>query len=358
MEEKNQPILNNKILKKKHFWMIMSAVFVILVIGLGMYTYKVIADYNIPKELKDNNQNQDQVLENMARRSIDGVYVEKGRENIYPLAIMMDNHPDARPSSSLAKANLVIEAEAEGRITRLLAIFASDDDLGEIGPVRSARPYYMDWAREFSALYVHVGGSPEALARMAKESFLHINEFYQGEYFWRASKRLSPHNVYTSSEKLREYLKSKDLYEGKFFAWNFKDDIDLNSRPETNEIRINYKLNSYMVDWKYKKENNDYIRYAAGEEYRDESGEIVKAKNIIIQKIKTEEIDEELRLRMETIGEGDAIICLDGECQEGKWKKASASSRTRFYSNNDNEIEFNAGTTWIEVIRPEYEIEY
>jgi len=358
MEEKNQPILINKILKKKHFWMIMSVVFVVVVVALGVYTYKVIYNYNIPEEAKDDNQVQNQISENMARRNIDGVYVEKGKENIYPLAIMMDNHPDARPLSSVSKANLVIEAEAEGRITRFLAIFASDDDLSEIGPVRSARPYYIDWAREFSAMYVHVGGSPEALARMAKESFLHINEFYEGEYFWRASKRLSPHNVYTSSKNLREYLKSKDLNEGKFFSWNFKDDIDLSSRPEISEIKINYKLSSYIVDWKYDKENNDYIRYVAGEEYRDESGENIKAKNVIIQKIKAEEIDEDLRLRMETIGEGEAVICLDGECKDGKWKKTSASSRTRFYNNEDNEIEFNAGTTWIEVIRPEYEVEY
>lgn len=358
MEEENKPILENKILKKKHFWMIMSAIFVVLVIGLGVYTYKVISDYNISKGQGEEKQEKDRSLENMARRSIDGVYVEQGKENIYPLAIMIDNHTDARPASGLSKANLVIEAEAEGRITRFLAIFASDEDLNEIGPVRSARPYYMDWAREFSALYVHVGGSPEALTRMAKESFLHINEFYNGKYFWRASKRLSPHNVYTSTENLREFLDSKDLEEGKFFSWKFKDDTREDERPEEGEIKIDYQLDSYKVIWKYSKENNDYVRYEGGEEYKDESGEDIRAKNIIIQKIAAEEIDEELRLRMETIGEGDAIVCLDGECQEGKWKKSSAGSRTRFYDQNDNEIEFNAGITWIEVVRPEYEVEY
>ena len=286
MEEDNQTIPDNKFLKKKHLWMTLSVLFVIIALALVFVAYKVISGYiEKSKGLQVNQtQNNTQNKENVTRRAIDGVYVEKGKENLYPLAVMMDNHPDARPISALAQANLVIEAEAEGRITRFLAIFASSDVLGEIGPVRSARPYYMDWAREFSALYVHVGGSPEALARMAKESFLHINEFYQGEYFWRATKRLSPHNVYTSMENLKDYLETKELTAGKFFSWNFKDDKILDSRPEESEIKINYKLDDYVVEWKYDRENNDYVRYVAGEEYKDESGKNIKAKNIIIQK--------------------------------------------------------------------------
>ena len=142
MEEDNQTIPDNKFLKKKHLWMTLSVLFVIIALALVFVAYKVISGYiEKSKGLQVNQtQNNTQNKENVTRRAIDGVYVEKGKENLYPLAVMMDNHPDARPISALAQANLVIEAEAEGRITRFLAIFASSDVLGEIGPVRSARP--------------------------------------------------------------------------------------------------------------------------------------------------------------------------------------------------------------------------
>jgi hypothetical protein len=98
---------------------------------------------------------------------------------------MIDNSVFARPPSALSRAGLVYEAEVEGNATRLMAIFSSGKDLNEIGPVRSARPYFIEWAKEFGAPYVHCGGSPEALAILAKGGIIDINEFYGGAYFWR-----------------------------------------------------------------------------------------------------------------------------------------------------------------------------
>lgn len=344
--------------RKIHFWIILCTIFFILSAVLFFVGYKIMTVSQqdtaspvgkITEEIKK------EVDKDLVSRFIDGVYVKKGIENIYPVAVMIDNHVDARPPLGLSRANLVYEAEAEGGITRYLAIFASGEEINGIGPVRSARPYFVDWASEFSALYTHVGGSPEALAKMTKEDIFHINEFYQGEYFWRGDDKIMPHNVYTSTNNLYKYLEKKDKKEGAYFSWVYKDEAPLENRGEDSSIRINFLLDSYKVEWKYSKAENNYTRYLAGIPHEDMSGEVVKTKNILIEYIEAEVIDNAMRLKMDVTGSGRALVCFDGKCNEGDWKKSNKTARTRFYI-NDQEVEFNRGTTWIEVVRPEREV--
>lgn len=306
-----------------------------------------------------------------ARRKLDGVYVEAGKDNLFPAAVIIENLAEARPQSGLSQASLVYEAEAEGNITRFLAVFGDVGDIKEIGPVRSARPYFIDWSSELSALFVHCGGSPEALAKIYKENILDLNEFYQGEFFWRDKTKESPHNVFISGENIKKYLDSKGMDQEDFFGWKFKNDALSEGRPSEGEITINFLLPEYVVKWKYNKETNSYFRYNGGNIHKDREGGEIKAKNIIIQYVKAEVIDELLRLRMKHIGEGKAVICLNGKCEEGEWRKDSATARTRFYKLikppldkggvggfPGDEFQFNAGATWVEVVKPEYKVDY
>ena len=252
------------------------------------------------------------------RRKLDGVYVEASKDNLFPVAVIIENLVEARPQSGLSRASLVFEAEAEGYITRFLAIFADVGDVKEIGPVRSARPYFIDWSSELAALFVHVGGSPEALAKIYKENILDLNEFYQGEFFWRDKIKEPPHNVFISGENIKEYLDSKGMDEGNFFGWKFKDDAPSEQRPPEGEITVNFLLPEHIVKWKHNKDANDYLRYTGGDIHKDREGREIKAKNVIIEYVKAEVIDELLRLRMEHIGEGKVIICLDGNIPSRK----------------------------------------
>ena len=362
----------NKITRK--FWIIIGIIFIILSIVLGFIAYYFAAEFypaifGKPNIVKLGFKTQlNNVCPDCVRRSIDGVYVEKGKENPYPIAIIIENHIDARPPSGLAQASLVFEAEAEGGITRFLAIFAKGQNLEEIGPVRSVRPYFVDWAREFSAVLVHCGGSPSSLVKIVQDNVFSLNEFYNSGYYWRSEKRPGPHNVYTSTENLEKYLNSKGLKEGKYLSWQFKDDTSPpaplieqergDSENNKSKITINFKPPDYVVEWIYDRENNDYIRYLTGQRHKDIDGEEIRVKNVVIAIIDAEVIDDELRLKMDHIGEGKAAVCLDGQCREGKWRKKTGSSRTRFYNEAGEEFEFNAGTTWIEVVRPETEVEH
>ena len=291
------------------------------------------------------------------QRLIDGVEVAAGMENLFPTAVMIDNQSEARPQFGLASANLVYEAEAEGGITRYLAVFANKEDISKIGPVRSARPYFADWVRELSALYVHVGGSPEALNKITTDHIFDLDQFYNSKYFTRDQSKQAPHNVYTSNDNLNQYLKSKNYTAGTFFPWKFKEETALKDRPAAATIKIGFRSPEFAVRWEYDKVSNSYIRYLADQKHLD-GGREIKAKNIVIQYSKVANIDSEKRLELETVGTDRAILCTDGVCQEGAWKKDKKQTRTRFYKSDGTEFEFNSGPTWVEVALVGYDIKY
>ncbi|NCO79819.1 hypothetical protein CO116_00980 [Candidatus Falkowbacteria bacterium CG_4_9_14_3_um_filter_38_19] len=341
---------------KKRF--ILGSVFILLLIIFTIFIIYLISYRSEIVILNQANPTNPECLPvaaggNCVRRLLDGVYVELGKENFQPLAVMIENHPDARPPAGLARANLVYEAEAEAGITRFLAVYASGEKIAQIGPVRSARSYFVDWVKELSALLIHCGGSPDALAKIVKDRVFDLNEFYNGNYFWRDKDRLAPHNIYTSSQKLGQYLKENKASQGNFFSWQFKDDLPLEERPLATEINIFYKAPDFLVKWEYNRPSNRYQRYLAGKIHADQDGQVITAKNVVIKYVSAAVVDKDLRLKMETTGSGKAIICLDGSCQTGSWRKQTDSSRSYFYNDQMEEIKFNAGPTWIEVVRPE-----
>lgn len=299
--------------------------------------------------VSENEVDKDELCSDCVRRKIDGIWVKPGEEDVYPIALMIDNQIDARPSFGLSKANVVYEAEAEGQITRYLAVYASNDDISQIGPVRSARPYYVDWAEEYNALYCHCGGSPQALAKLVKDKVNSLNEFYNSGYYWRTNERIAPHNILTSIAKLNGYLEKKGLTEATYVSWKFKEDEPVADEERNFSISIAY-MPGYDVEWKYNVDVNDYSRYLSKSIHVDDDGSEIRAKNIIIQEVNSEVIDEALRLKIDTIGAGKASVCLDGHCQTGSWEKKDANSRTLFYYDSGEEVELNAGYIWVEVV--------
>jgi hypothetical protein len=292
------------------------------------------------------------------RRLLDGVYASPEEENLPPVAVMIDNHSDASPQAGLEKASLVYEAEVEGGYTRFMAVFATVEKIAQIGPVRSARPYFVDWAQEIGAVYAHCGGSPEALVAIEQRGLADLNEMYNGQYFWRPGDRSAPHNIFTSSDNLNKFLENKKISNDGYPFWQFKNDTPVSSSSVDRDIVVNYKSPGLKAVWVYNKADNDYIRYSGGQPFFSAGGNLVSAKNIVIQFVPAKVIDDKLRLKMSHIGSGSAIICLDGLCREGDWSKSSASSRTKFSYKEAEEVSFNAGQTWIEVVRPELKVDF
>lgn len=287
--------------------------------------------------------------------------IREGEVNPFILAAVIDNHPDARPSFGLSSAEIVYDIPAEGGIDRYLALFAIDEEKEgmEIGPIRSARPYFLDIAKEYEALLLHCGGSPEALARISKEGLLSLNEFYNSVYYRRYPGYLAPHNILANFDYIEEYTVNRNLEKSVFSPWKFKNENNFNSDEAVYEIKVSNGQRQYDVVWNYDTDSDLYLRSLAGKKQIDNGGQEISASNLVFQFVDTEVLDSALRLKIETVGRGDATVCIDGSCIEGYWKKDDLDSRTKYYSNNDEEVVFNSGQTWIHFIDPsETELSY
>jgi len=282
---------------------------------------------------------------------LDGLEVSSSIQvNPRVIGVMIDNHPDARPQSGLLEAKVIYESPVEGRITRYFALFASDQTVNEIGPVRSARPYFVDWLREYGGLYMHCGGSPDALVQIKSQKVFDLNEMYNGDYFWRDNSRSAPHNLYTSSELWNKFLSNKNSSE--FTAgWKFGD-LDQTKAESVKNVAIEYSP-SYSVGWKYLADSGRYER-SINDRVQKEGQASLLADSIIIQYVKSKVVDSYGRLEIDTSSQGDARLLRDGLMWRGSWKKENG--RTRFYDLSGQEMFLKPGKIWVQIVPKEINI--
>jgi hypothetical protein len=287
---------------------------------------------------------------------------------VWPLAVMVENHPDARPQTGLDRANVVYEALAEGGISRFMAIymrtpgFDGSAEAEVIGPVRSTRHYFVYTAAEYNATLVHVGASPIGYAALGATGIRNVNESWGDPGIWRSSRRYSPHNAYTSTEDAFQAADSKGA--GGPGTWGplvFKDPSFPAQAPAATSIRIRYPpLGWYDVAYTWDPVTNSYPRIMDGIRHRDGlTGQQLAARNVVVQVVPDAVIDREGRLDLAQTGEGKAYYFLDGTVMQGTWTKADFGSRTFFWDTAGNLVRLNAiGTTWIQLVPPEAVITY
>jgi hypothetical protein len=289
------------------------------------------------------------VIGKQVARRLDGVMVPPGDEAFPARAVMIENHPDARPVSGLASASVVIEAPVEGGITRFMALYDATTTLDEVGPVRSARPYFVDWANGFKASYFHVGGSQDALNLISSLSnFVDVNEFANGNYFWRDNRRAAPHNVYTDKERMDSILVRKQATGTRSVeAWHFIDAASSTDYGDTLNIRVPYG-GSFNVMWKFDTETGKYTRHQGVPAQKDRDGSEITADNVIVIKTDQQVLDAIGRLKIRTTGSGDAFAYRDGKKFILRWRRM-AGEAIRFEGTDGAEFLLNRGKTWIQV---------
>lgn len=291
--------------------------------------------------------------------SLDGQMYNEDVSNRHPVAVMIENHPDARPQSGLDKAKIVYEAIAEGGITRFMAIFGPES-ASKVGPVRSARTYYLDWALEYDAFYAHVGGNIDALDLIPQIKIKDLDQFRYGtEAYWRVPQtgKATEHTMYTDTDKLWNIASdNKWSITSSFDSYAFKTDSPEAQRPESQDVSINFSTATYEVTWKYNKKDNLYYREMAGVAHKDAvSGNQLTAKNVLIEEVQRTPVVTRINesgWSMDTVGEGKAKVLMDGKLIEGKWKKTSRTARTNFYDADGNKLQFDPGVFWYEIVSP------
>jgi hypothetical protein len=340
---------------------------------------------------------------------INGMMYTKAEKDVWitrrPITAMIENHVDSRPPSGLSKADMIYEAVAEGGITRFLTVFycgVSAEDT-RIGPIRSARIYFLNFASEYGKpLFVHQGGANnicnncpggvkpagdvsskvdvyKALDKLGWANGLSGNDM-DGQTnlgmpaIWRDLERIPnaawEHTVMGSTDKLfaegakRGFtnVDSKGVsWDKGFTPWTFMDGKASDS-PDASDISFEFWSNKpdYNVEWKYDREKNIYLRFNGGKEHIDmDSKQQLSAANIVVEYAKEEgPVDKELHLFYTTIGTGKALVFQNGTVIEATWEKDTNTAKTKYFDTSGKEISFVRGVIWVEVLPVGDKVDY
>ena len=316
----------------------------VILLGLGIFNWLSSKTNQSPVNI-ENDIEQTEVF----RHPLNGEALEKPAQDFFAVSIMFDNSYDARPQYGLDKADIVYEALAEGNITRLMGVFDSRQSIDKVGPVRSARPYFMDWANDYKGVYMHVGGSPKALNNIDSYNFHEVDQIGAGEiYFWRDENLWAPHNVFTSDSNWLRVgeIKEVDNIDSNV-SWNFVAVDDNAQYPLPLNFNLDFSA-AYRVDWRFNAKLLAYQRWQTDDKFLYDNGEQARADNIIVQIVSARIVDAKERRTMDNKTDGQAFIFNKLGMVEGQWRYEN--NRTRFFDSEGNEFKLVPGKTWVEVL--------
>ena len=335
---------------------VLIVILVVLIIVAGVVlAYKITQDKNT-EPISEEIENEPVVAEEEKQ-----VQIFNGNDR--PIAVMIDNHSEAWPQAGLNQAYMVYEIIVEGGETRLMALFKGVD-LEKIGPVRSARHYFLDYAMENDAIYVHFGQSPQAESDIKKYSIHDINGIAEdGTTFWRVKDKSAPHNAVTNTQKLLESAKSKKYRttSTEESVLNYvTDEVNLEEGEVATTITIPHS-DLQTVEYEYDEENKVYVRYARGEEQTDwDTEEPITTKNIIItfcDNYTLSDKENKGRQGLKNIGTFDGYYITNGRAIKIQCIKNERDEKTIYQDMNGNEINVNDGNTFVNICPTDADVE-
>lgn len=307
-----------------------------------------------------NSQNKEELVTSEVKQEEETPVEEEKTVQIYsgtdrPIAVMIDNHNQAWPQAGLNEAYMVYEIIVEGGETRLMALFKGKD-LEKIGPVRSSRHYFLDYAMENDAIYVHFGWSPQAKSDITKYSINNINGISEdGTTFWRVTDKSAPHNAVTSTKNILESAASKNYRttSDEESVLNYvTDEVNLEDGQSAITVTIPHST-LQVVKYEYDSENKVYKRYARSKEQTDwTTGDTITTKNIIITKCDNYDLNDSSgkgRQGLKNIGTFDGYYITNGKAIKIKCIKSARDEKTKYQDLEGNEIEVNDGNTFVNI---------
>ena len=334
---------------KKNRTKILILILVLIIIAAGgILAYKIVIDKNNTEMVAEQDDGTITAVINEKQ-----VQIFKGNDR--PIAVMIDNHSDAWPQAGLQDAYMIYEIVVEGGETRLMALFKGTN-IEKIGPVRSARHYFIDYAMENDAIYVHFGQSPQAESDIKKFSINDINGISEdGTTFWRVKDKAAPHNAVTSTEKLLNSAKSKKYRttSTEESVLNYAtEEVDLTDGQEAINITIPHS-NLQIVKYVYNEEKKAYERYARQKAQKDlTTGETITTKNIIItlcDNYTLSDVENKGRQGLKNIGTFDGYYITNGKAIKIKCIKNEREEKTVYQDLQGNTIEVNDGNTFVNI---------
>lgn len=323
---------------------------IVIIAAGGVLAYKMINDRPAEETETVAEEKDEEVAQVVPEKK---VQIFQGQDR--PIAVMIDNHSDAWPQAGLQKAYMVYEIIVEGSETRLMALFKGVD-VEKIGPVRSARHYFIDYAMENDAIYTHFGQSPQAESDLATYRINDINGIAEdGTTFWRVKDKAAPHNAVTSTEKLLKSAQNKKYRitsDEKSILNYVTDDVNLEDGKSATTITIPHSQ-LQVVKYEYDETAKVYKRIARNKEQKDwDTKETVTTKNIIItfcDNYTLNDSENKGRQGLKNIGTFDGYYITNGKAIKIKCTKEDREKKTIYKDLEGNEIKVNDGNTFVNI---------
>ncbi len=337
-------------MKNKGTKLLIVLLILLILIAGGIMAYKIAKSKKNETQEVSENQNEEILTTEVEEKE---VQIFKGTDR--PIAVMIDNHSGAWPQAGLNQAYLVYEAIVEGGETRLMALFKGVN-VDKIGPVRSARHYFIDYAMENDAIYTHFGWSPQAQSDITKLNINNINGITESSStFWRVKDKASPHNAVTSTQALLKVANAKGYKttSSKESVLNYvTDDVKLENGQGAISVTIPHST-LQTVKYEYDQQNQVYKRYARKKAQTDwETGNAITTKNIIItfcDNYTLEDGENKGRQGLKNIGTFNGYYITNGKAIKIKCIKEARNLQTKYEDLEGNEIKVNDGNTWINI---------
>jgi len=273
-------------------------------------------------------------------------------------AVMIENSTDARPQSGIDQAGVVFEAVAEGGITRFLTLF-QDTEPSYVGPVRSVRPYYIQWLMGFDAAVAHVGGSGEALQNLKDWNAKDLDQFHNPAPYHRISSRYAPHNMYTSIPALRQLEGQKGFGKANYSGFARKKEA-ASKTPNATSIDFSISGAAFNSHLDYDATSNSYKRSEGGQPHMvvDEAGAQKQLSPKVVVSLIMPKGSNGIYSTYNTLGSGDAIIFQDGVATIGTWHKSNRETNFTFTDPNGSPLKLNPGQTWLTALGSKNSVTY
>lgn len=344
-----------KSLTKKQ-WIIIGVVAAVLLAGIGfaLYTFVFKDDAPVAKAPQKSQAAKPAPVSTTVANTLTGLQVEPAINERPVTAVMIENSTDARPQAGLNEAGVVFEAVAEGGITRFLTLF-QDTAPDYIGPVRSVRPYYVQWAIGFDAAVAHVGGSADGLALVRANRDL--DQFFNPAPYHRVSNRIAPHNMYSDVNSLRDLQVSKGWSKSSFTGFARKAKEAPSTAPNAKTIDFNISGALYNSHYDYDAASNSYLRSEGGKAHTDERSGQQIAPKVVIGLVMSQGKNG-IYTTYNTIGSGAAYVFQDGVVTVGTWAKTANNNQFTFKDGNGAELKLNPGRTWLTVVGSNDRVSY
>lgn len=342
--------LQKNIAKHKLYSLSISIFFLAGILGLLLFLNKDTPQKNTNSSAQTNQKNitQDNRNNFLTSPLTGQILSDKSLIDHQVTAVMIDNSLSSRPQSGLAQAGIIFEALTEGGVTRFMALY-QESAPNLIGPIRSARPYFLDYANPFDASLAHVGGSPQALLDIKSLKMKDLDQLKNESAYQRAGNRTAPSNVFSSFTALDEYNKKQNYLKSSFQGFSHKSDVSQTPTAGTIDFLISSQF--YNSEFKYNASTNSYLRFQGGAKQIDAlSGQQLSPKVVISMFVSQAYDPDGQHTSYNTTGQGKLYVFQDGIMSPGTWRKNDRKSQLEFTDQYGLPMKLNSGQLWITLV--------